>query len=496
MRIFDGTKRKLSSFGITHFETVDLEITGLSSDSRMVKPGFLFAALQGFNLHGASYCKEAITRGCIVILTDPEGQSQIKKFIKGHNIKLIVVADPKQIFACCAAIWFNAQPKILTAVTGTNGKTSVANFTRQIWEFLGYRASNIGTLGVEGPVSYPLAHTTPDPIKLHRILFELAEQKVTHACLEASSHGLDQKRLDGAILTSAAFTNLSHDHLDYHKTLDSYFTSKVGLFTRILKNDGSAVLNIDSDWGKKLKGILETYGIRKFTVGKDSSCDLRIMGQKFNRDSQDLKFSFNGTHYHTNFELIGGFQAYNILIAAGLVISSGGKPVDVFDSLNSIKTIKGRMQKVACLSNGASIYVDFAHTPAAIEVAIKSIQRHILGRVSIILGAGGDRDHTKRKLMGEVAQKYADLVYVTDDNPRNEDPKKIRSMIKLGAPKALEIPDRAEAILIGISNLEAGDVLLITGKGHETGQIIGDSILAFDDAEQANIAVAALEGTI
>ena len=494
--MFDGTKRKLSSFGITHFESIDLEISGLCADSRMIKPGFLFAALRGFNLHGADYCEEAIMRGCSVILTDSEGQSQIKKLSKDPSIKLIVVEDPKQIFAHCAAIWFGAQPKILTAVTGTNGKTSVANFTRQIWEFLGYQASNIGTMGVEGGISYPLAHTTPDPIKLHQILFELAKQRITHACLEASSHGLDQKRLDGALITSAAFTNLSHDHLDYHKTLDSYFTSKVGLFTRILKSDGKAVLNIDSDWGEKLGKILETHGIEKLTVGTHSSSDLRILGQKFNGDGQELKFSFNNTTYQITSKLIGGFQAYNILLAAGLAISTGGKPADIFQALHAIKTIRGRMQRVADLSNGASVYVDFAHTPAAIEVAIKSIRPHILGKVSIIIGAGGDRDPTKRQFMGAVAQKYADSVYITDDNPRNEDPKRIRSMIKFGAPKALEISDRAEAILVGISSLEAGDVLLITGKGHETGQIIGDSVLDFDDAEQANIVVSALEGAI
>ena len=452
--MFDGTKRKLNSFGITHFESIDLEISGLCADSRMIKPGFLFAALRGFNLHGADYCEEAIIRGCTVILTDSEGQLQIKKLSKDPSIKLIVVEDPKQIFAHCVAIWFDAQPKILTAVTGTNGKTSVANFTRQIWEFLGYQASNIGTMGVEGAVSYPLAHTTPDPIKLHQILFELVKHRITHACLEASSHGLDQKRLDGALITSAAFTNLSHDHLDYHKTLDSYFTSKVGLFTRILKSDGKAVLNIDSDWGEKLGEILEARGIEKLTVGTHSSSDLRILGQKFNGDGQELKFSFNNTTYQITSKLIGGFQAYNILLAAGLAISTGGKPADIFQALPAIKTIKGRMQRVADLPNGASVYVDFAHTPTAIEVAIKSIRPHILGKVSIIIGAGGDRDHTKRQFMGAVAQKYADSVYITDDNPRNEDPKRIRSMIKLGAPKALEISDRAEAILAGISSLE------------------------------------------
>jgi len=314
--------------------------------------------------------------------------------------------------------------------------------------------------------------------------------------MEASSHGLSQKRLDGTNLLAAAFTNLSHDHLDYHETLENYFCSKKSLFCRILSSGGTSVVNIDSVWGKKIRSISESRGVRVLTIGTDPSSDLRILNQSFYNDGQELRFSYKNKVVQLKLNLIGGFQASNILLAAGLAIATGSLPADVFAVIPLIKTVKGRMQLVATLSNGASVYVDFAHTPDAIETAIKSIRPHILGRVSIVFGAGGNRDKEKRKMMGMVAHKWADSVYLTDDNPRDEDPATIRSMIRLGAPNAIEIPDRAEAILIAISNLQAGDVLLISGKGHETGQVIGDTVFPFDDVEQASIAATALERII
>jgi UDP-N-acetylmuramoyl-L-alanyl-D-glutamate--2,6-diaminopimelate ligase len=411
-------------------------------------------------------------------------------------VKLIVTQDPNYDFANCASHWFELQPKVLVAVTGTNGKTSVANFTRQIWELLGHKAANLGTNGVEGATSFPLNLTTPDPVKLHRILSDLVQIGVTHSSMEASSHGLSQKRLDGTDLLAAAFTNLSHDHLDYHETLENYFCSKKSLFSRILSPQGTSVVNIDSQWGKKIKLISENRGIRNLTIGTESSSDLRILDQKFYSDGQDLRFSFQKQIVQLKLNLIGGFQASNVLLAAGLAIATGSMPAEIFDVLPLIKTVKGRMQLVVTLSNGASVYVDFAHTPDAIKTAINSIRPHILGRVSIVFGAGGNRDKEKRQMMGAVAHKWADSVYLTDDNPRDEDPAKIRSMIKLGAPNAVEIPDRAEAILIAISHLQAGDVLLISGKGHETGQVIGDTVFPFDDIEQASIAATALDRNI
>ena len=333
-------------------------------------------------------------------------------------------------------------------------------------------------------------------MKLHRILSDLVQIGVTHSSMEASSHGLSQKRLDGTDLLAAAFTNLSHDHLDYHGTLANYFCSKKSLFSRILSSQGTSVVNIDSEWGKEIKLISENRGIRNLTIGTESSSDLRILDQKFYSDGQDLRFSFQKQIVQLKLNLIGGFQASNVLLAAGLAIATGSMPAEVFDVIPLIKTVKGRMQLVVTLSNGASVYVDFAHTPDAIKTAINSIRPHILGQVSIVFGAGGNRDKEKRQMMGAVAHKWADSVYLTDDNPRDEDPAKIRSMIKLGAPNAVEIPDRAEAILIAISHLQAGDVLLISGKGHETGQVVGDTVFPFDDIEQASIAATALDRNI
>lgn len=494
--MLDGNKKKLSIFGFNSLETSEIEISGLTADSRHIKDGFLFAALPGTKAHGARFCEEAISKGCKAILTDAEGAILVKKIETKTLVELIIVEDPEQVFSRCVSIWFSAQPKVLTAVTGTNGKTSVASFVRQIWDFLGHKSVNIGTIGVEGAINIPLKHTTPDPLVLHKVLADAVEAGVTHACIEASSHGLDQRRLDGIRVLAAGFTNLSHDHLDYHNNLDSYFLSKVGLFNRILNNNGVAVINIDSAWGKRLRCIVASCDIKYLTIGKHESADIRILNQKFYSESQDFRFSYDNKIYQTRIELIGGFQVYNALLAAGLVISSGNDPIEVFNTLKFIKTVKGRMQRVATLSNNAGIYVDFAHTPDAIKTIIASIRQHVIGRVLIILGAGGDRDIEKREMMGRAAQEYADLVYITDDNPRHENPKKIRAMIKLGAPDAIEIPDRAEAILIATSELNEGDVLLIAGKGHETGQIVGDSVLEFDDAEQANIAKAILEGVI
>lgn len=489
-------KKKLSELGLISSQSADLEVLGLSLDSRTIKEGYLFAALPGVSFHGAEYAQEAILKGARVILTDTAGEVLSRKYSKGSSVKLIVTQDPNYDFANCASHWFELQPKVLVAVTGTNGKTSVANFTRQIWELLGHKAANLGTNGVEGATSFPLNHTTPDPVKLHRILSDLVQIGVTHSSMEASSHGLSQKRLDGTDLLAAAFTNLSHDHLDYHETLENYFCSKKSLFSRILSPQGTSVVNIDSQWGKKIKLISENRGIRNLTIGTESSSDLRILDQKFYSDGQDLRFSFQKQIVQLKLNLIGGFQASNVLLAAGLAIATGSMPAEIFDVLPLIKTVKGRMQLVVTLSNGASVYVDFAHTPDAIKTAINSIRPHILGRVSIVFGAGGNRDKEKRQMMGAVAHKWADSVYLTDDNPRDEDPAKIRSMIKLGAPNAVEIPDRAEAILIAISHLQAGDVLLISGKGHETGQVIGDTVFPFDDIEQASIAATALDRNI
>jgi UDP-N-acetylmuramoyl-L-alanyl-D-glutamate--2,6-diaminopimelate ligase len=384
----------------------------------------------------------------------------------------------------------------VVAVTGTSGKTSVATFTRQIWQALGHRAANLGTMGVLGDFTAPLAHTTPEPITLHRVLRDMAEAGVTHAAMEASSHGLDQGRLDGVRLKAAAFTNFSQDHLDYHASFDEYFAAKAGLFSRVLPEEGTAVINIDDPRGREVLTIARSRGQRIMTVGHDPAADLRIAAQRFDATGQDLRFTQGGRPHLVRLALIGGFQAENVLAAAGLAMAAGDAPEAVIAALPGLTTVRGRMELAAKRDNGATVFVDYSHKPGALASALQSLRPHVLGRIVVVFGAGGDRDRLKRPLMGEVAAKHADVVFVTDDNPRSEDPAAIRAEVMAGCPEATEVGDRAEAILRGVDALGPGDALLIAGKGHETGQIVGNDIYPFDDAEQASVAVAALEGRI
>ena len=383
----------------------------------------------------------------------------------------------------------------MIAVTGTNGKTSVSTFVRQIWIEMGLAAVNLGTTGVEGAWTAPLAHTTPEPITLHRTLAEASANGITHAAMEASSHGLDQRRLDGVTLKAAGFTNFTQDHLDYHETFDAYFDAKAGLFSRVLPEDGTAVINIDDPKGVDMVAIARARGCEVITVGRDGG-DLHLTGQRFDATGQDLRFSYRGKTYQKRLNLIGGFQADNVLLAAGLVIACGADPAHVFDTLPHLTTVRGRMQLAATRDNGGAVFVDYAHTPDAIATALQAMRPHVMGRLVAIVGAGGDRDRAKRPLMGQAAAAHADLVFVTDDNPRSEDPATIRAAVMEGAPEATEVGDRAEAILRGIDAIGTGDALLIAGKGHETGQTIGDDVLPFDDVEQASVAVAALDGRL
>jgi UDP-N-acetylmuramoyl-L-alanyl-D-glutamate--2,6-diaminopimelate ligase len=399
-------------------------------------------------------------------------------------------------------LWFGAHPGTMVAVTGTNGKTSVSTFARQIWVALGRQAVNLGTTGVEGVWTHPLRHTTPDPITLHRVLAEAAAAGVTHVAMEASSHGLDQRRLDGVMLAAGGFTNFTQDHLDYHHTFDAYFTAKMGLFTRVLSPEGVAVVNLDDAKGAEVAEIAAARGQEVIGVGRPPRARLRLLGQRFDATGQDLRFSWQGMVQMARLDLIGGFQADNVLLAAGLVIGAGEDPEAVFATLPQLRTVRGRMQLAATRDTGAAVFVDYAHTPDAIATALQALRPHVLGRIIAIVGAGGDRDTTKRPLMGEAAARNADVVIVTDDNPRSENPAVIRAAVLAGVYAAggrdiaSEVADRAEAILRGVDALGPGDALLIAGKGHESGQVVGDDILPFDDAEQASIAVAALEGRI
>ena len=490
--------RTLAELGLTARNASDVRVTGLALDSREVREGHLFFALPGTKVHGAEFIQYAIRMRAGAVLTDREGAAIAEAVLSESGIPLVIAVDPREALAFTAALWFETQPEVMVAVTGTNGKTSVAAFTRQLWAEMGAEAVNIGTTGVEGAFTAPLQHTTPDPITLHRTLSRIADLGITHAAMEASSHGLAQRRLDGVRLSAAAFTNLSQDHLDYHATFEDYFQAKAGLFDRVLAEDGTAVVNIDDAWGPRMADVVDDRGQDILTVGRSEDAAIRILGQRFDATGQEVRFQWGGRTRLARLNLIGGFQAENALAAAGLCIATGSDPDETFDSLNALETVRGRMQFAARRDNGATVFVDYAHTPAALETALRALRPHVLGRLIVVFGAGGDRDQGKRPLMGRAAADHADAVIVTDDNPRGEAPQAIRDAVlkgaRLGAADLSEVADRAEAILRGVDALGAGDTLLIAGKGHETGQIIGDAVLPFDDVEQASIAVAALDG--
>ena len=493
----DGHGAKhLSELGLTARAGRDPLISGLTVDSRAVRDGMLFAALPGARWHGGEFIGPALRMGAGAILTDAAGAKLAADALEGSSAALVVVDDPREALAYAAALWFGAQPATMVAVTGTNGKTSVATFTRQIWAALGHAAINIGTTGVEGAWEAPSSHTTPDPITLHAMLSQAAAAGITHAAMEASSHGLDQRRLDGVRLRAAGFTNLTQDHLDYHHTMQAYAEAKAGLFTRLLPEEGVAVINLNGAGGGDMFGLAQGRGLKTLTVGHCETADIRLRGQRFDATGQDLRFDWKGEPFQVHLNLVGGFQAENVLVAAGLVIGAGAAARDVFAVLPRLSGVRGRMQLAATRKNGAAVYVDYAHTPDAIETALKALRPHVMGRIVIVFGAGGDRDTTKRPLMGAAAKANADVLFVTDDNPRSEDPAAIRAAILAACPDANEVGDRAEAILMGVDALGPGDALLIAGKGHETGQTIQGQVYPFDDVEQASIAVAALDGVI
>lgn len=489
--------RPLSALGLTATRGADTEVTGLSLDSRKVRPGHLFAALPGTRVHGGAFIRFALRMQAGAVLTDRKGAEIAAAELAGADATLVVVEDPAAALAHAAALWFGAQPETVVAVTGTNGKTSVASFTRQLWAAMGHSAVNIGTTGVEGAFSAPGIHTTPDPLTLQRLLSEMAAGGVSHVAMEASSHGLEQRRMEAVRLAAAAFTNFTQDHLDYHGTMEAYFAAKERLFSELLPEDATAVVNIDDAHGARVVETCEARDIEVITVAQYAeAARLKITGRRLDETGQEVLFRWQGRQFRTRLELIGAFQAMNVLTAAGLVIGSGGEPEEVFALLPRLTGVRGRMQLAARRANGAPVFVDYSHTPDSLETALRALRPHVLGRLVVVFGAGGDRDRGKRPLMGRAAAGNADVVFVTDDNPRSEEPAAIRAEILQGCPGATEVGDRAEAILRGVDALEPGDVLLIAGKGHETGQTVGDVVYPFDDAEQASVAVAALEGSI
>ena len=485
--------KSLSSLGLHTLNGNDPVINKIVFDSRQAEPGCLFAALKGGSVHGANFVEAVLDAGASAILTDEEGEL----ILKGSKIDALVVEkDARRAFAKAVSLFMEKQPETIVAITGTNGKTSVATFCRQLWNKAGIEAINIGTTGVEGSWSTYLNYTTPDPVQLHQILHKAASEGITHVAMEASSHGLDQRRLDGVEIKTTAFTNFSRDHLDYHVSIKDYFNAKKGLFERLCPKEKVGVFNIDS---KEIKDLANWYSLNNdvLKIGYDKTADLVILSQKFHPKSQDIRFSFRDKIYQKSINLIGAFQAENLLMAALLVIASGQPESIIFEILENIKPVRGRMELAATKKNGATVYVDYAHTPDAIDVALRSLRPHILGKLIVIIGAGGERDQGKRPLMGAAAEKNSDFVIITDDNPRTEDPSVIHQMIKNGIQndnKVTVITDRAEAILNAVNLLEEGDGLLITGKGHETEQVIGENNFPFDDFEQASLSVASLDG--
>ena len=470
----------------------DPDIRGLTADSRAVEPGFLFAALPGTKLHGKAFIGDAVKRGAVALLID-DTQVLTALHREYPGVPVVVDPNPRRRLAQMAARFHAPQPKTLVAVTGTNGKTSVAAFTRQIWQYAGRRAASVGTLGVVGPdFERAGALTTPDPVTLHRELQDLARQSIDHVAIEASSHGLDQFRLEALDFSAAAFTNLSRDHLDYHRTMQAYLAAKARLFGELMPPGRTAVLNADTPEFDDLARICRSrlHGILAYGTG--SRTELRMLAARPGAAGQEVDLKVLGRSYTVALPLVGHFQAMNALAALGLALATGVARDRAVEALGRLVGAPGRVQHVASHPNGAPIFVDYAHTPDALENVLTALRPHCRGRLVVVFGAGGDRDAGKRPVMGEATTRLADVVIVTDDNPRSEDPSAIRRAILAAAPGATEICDRGEAIAVAIDMLQPDDLLVIAGKGHERGQIVGGVTHPFDDAEVARAAVTLL----
>lgn len=465
----------------------DPEVTGIALDSRAVKPGDLFAALPGRKVDGRDYIAAAIEKGAVAVLAPTgtaldAGQAQ-------NGVALITDDEPRRRLAHIAARFYGAQPAVVAAVTGTNGKTSVVNFTRQIWTRLGLAAASLGTLGLISPhKSVKGSLTTPDSISLHRDLAELARAGIGHLAIEASSDGLSQFRLEGVAVSAAAFTNLTRDHLDTHGSMDAYWAAKKRLFTEVMPPCRTAVINADSDRAEELTSLCRLRGQKVLSFGFNGD-DIRIVSATPAAQGQDLELLVLGHPHKLHLPLAGAFQASNAACALGLAIATGAEAEAATAALVHLEGVPGRLQKVAVTANGAAVYVDYAHTPDALETALKALRPHTQARLVVLFGCGGDRDPGKRPQMGAIAARLADKTFVTDDNPRSEEPAAIRAQIMPACPGAIEIGDRRQAILRAVLDLQAGDVLVLAGKGHESGQIIKGEVHPFDDAVEARAAV-------
>jgi UDP-N-acetylmuramoyl-L-alanyl-D-glutamate--2,6-diaminopimelate ligase len=466
------------------------EFRGLAADSREVKPGFLFAALSGTRTDGARFIEDAVMRGAVAVMGTPEISGLATKL----GVRFIPTSNPRQRLAQMAAEFYGAQPSVIAGVTGTNGKTSVASFLRQIWTFQGRRAASLGTIGIDSPSGHvSLGHTTPDPVRLHADLHRLKERGVDHLALEASSHGLDQYRLDGVQISAAGFTNITRDHLDYHANFANYLAAKLRLFGELVKEGGTAVVNADADHAQEFIAVAARRRLSLLTVGREGD-GLQLLAQAPHVGGQDMTVLFQGSEQKIALPLAGSFQASNALVAAGLALALGDSAQGVFAALTKLKGAPGRLELVARTRQDTAIYVDYAHTPDAIETVLKALRPHVRGRLNVVFGCGGDRDRGKRPLMAAAAERFADEVVITDDNPRSEDPAAIRREALAGAPGAREIADRAEAIHHAVAALREHDTLVIAGKGHENYQIVGTEVHPFSDRDEAVKAARAVGG--
>ncbi len=464
----------------------ELPVAGLAVDSRAVKAGDVFFALAGSKTDGARFIDSAIQSGALAVAGDhlPQGD---------HRVPFVTVPNPRRALALAAARFYPRQPATIAAVTGTSGKTSVAAFTRQIWERLGFSSASIGTIGLVSPGRTVYGSlTTPDPIALHHELDELANEGVTHLALEASSHGLDQYRLDGVRVAAGGFTNLTRDHMDYHPDIAHYLRAKLRLFRDLVASNGAAVISAGHDYSPEVIDAARVRKLRIISVGRkgDGGAEgIALVDVAIDGFAQRMTIEHRGRRRAIRLPLVGEFQIENALVAAGLAIGTGSEPDKVFAAIEHLEGAKGRLELVG-EHNGAPVFVDYAHKPDALAKALQALRPYAKRRLVVVFGAGGDRDAGKRPLMGEIATAHADSVIVTDDNPRSENPQLIRAAILASARNAREIGDRAEAIRTAIAGLQPGDALLIAGKGHETGQIVGDRVLPFSDHDAVVAALA------
>ena len=451
----------------------DMAVSGLAADSRLVKPGAVFFALAGAKTDGAKFVASAIAAGAVAVVGEHE-------IATGGKIPFVKAANARRALARAAARFFPRQPQTIAAVTGTSGKTSVAAFTRQIWARLGHAAASIGTVGLVSPSRTIYGSlTTPDPISLHKTLDEIAGEGVTHLAFEASSHGLDQHRLDGVRVFAGAFTNLSRDHMDYHPTVEHYLAAKLRLFSDLVGDGGAAVVAADHAQARAFIDVALRRKLRLIRIGRTGD-EIRLRDTAIDGFSQRLTIEHDGRPRALRLPLVGEFQIENALVAAGLAIGTGSPADAVFAALEHLEGARGRLELVGTRA-GAPVFIDYAHKPDALEKALAALRPFVRGRLVVVFGAGGDRDPGKRPLMGEIATRLADEVIITDDNPRSENPAAIRAAIRAAAPRAKEIGDRNEAIHAAVGELKSGDVLVIAGKGHETGQIVGNKTLPFSD---------------